>query len=216
MQCRLSLDGPGPSEEAPSLQTPMTSLFLSLFTHQYALLLFFFNKIILFLFLITGVNMSGFAILALGQVLGAFGDLAGGRLTRVAFQGSSEQMLLGTSAISILVLTVGCFLVPALSSEAIRVGSISWWLELVTQHPARLLQNGLLAVANHLAEAKLFESPDGATLKVRTKWYTLNFHFVCVFVFGAYSDSGDGIMGSSVSLGPVAFTPLPPPDALIC
>ena len=111
--------------------------------------------------------MSGFAILALGQVLGAFGDLAGGRLTRVAFQGSSEQMLLGTSAISILALTVGCFLVPALSSEAIHVGNISWWLELVTQHPARLLQNGLLAVAYHIAEAKLFESPDGATLKVR-------------------------------------------------
>ena len=111
--------------------------------------------------------MSGFAILALGQVLGAFGDLAGGRLTRVAFQGSSEQMLLGTSAISILALTVGCFLVPALSSEAIHVGNISWWLELVTQHPARLLQNGLLAVAYHIAEAKLFELPDGATLKVR-------------------------------------------------
>lgn len=104
------------------------------------------------------VTMEGFSALALGQVLGTVGDLAGSRLVRVAFSGSSELMLIGTSAVSIVLLTAGC----------IVFGSTFWWVDLVTRHPERIVENGVLAVVYHLAEAKLFGSPDGATLKVST------------------------------------------------
>ena len=107
--------------------------------------------------------MEGLTALALGQTLGAIGDVVGGHLVRVSYSGSAEQMLIGTSATSIVLLTFGC----VFGMDEAGFGSLTWWSQLVRNHPERMLQNGLLAVAYHLAEAKLFRSKNGATVKVR-------------------------------------------------
>lgn len=114
--------------------------------------------------------MDPFFVLALSQLLGILGDLAGNRCVRVVYGGSADQMLFGTSMFGVLLFLLLVLLVHWVSEGSTYKGDM---LKLPdAKHILDMLfnielmaQTAALSVAFQFSEAWIYRSSWGSVIK---------------------------------------------------